>query len=461
MDLFPQGQTIFGVPTEFMQMCIYSKGNSRPTVLRRDWAINLMADIVQELHLNRMNAQNVAMVFAPNMTQMTDPSIALMSAVQVMNLLNTLIVKTLKERRDSVVETNSASHLEPYDENSHSPSQFYVKESEGAKKKTMNNARLLPDLVLGSFHKHLFPTRYIDVFYSVFSLHWLTWVTEIVMGKISAAYNQGEVRLLLDLVRNTESIDPRSFLLSRSNAGVFQHSSLFGFILSPEVFDRDLSSNSLRRSVPSTIGHLGRLKLLDLSINLFSCETPNIGLLNNFGNRSFIVSIMGFLVLIVVLIFLWIYLLSKKERATKKYREVKKQVYQDSTTKIVTFHSNPIICESLIHETQEFYCSFGNYSTLVNDGLDVLKESWNAMLFAYIWVGKLETQSPGQSSWSFHQPFDGPPISIYDESAILEQLSYQGKNQHRRCLHFQYLLKLQRNEKLLQSDRLENILNRS
>ena len=34
-----------------------------------DWAINLMADIVQQEHLNKMNAHNVAMVFAPNMTQ--------------------------------------------------------------------------------------------------------------------------------------------------------------------------------------------------------------------------------------------------------------------------------------------------------------------------------------------------------------------------------------------------------
>lgn len=34
-----------------------------------DWAINLMADVVQnELH-NKMNARNIAMVFAPNMTQ--------------------------------------------------------------------------------------------------------------------------------------------------------------------------------------------------------------------------------------------------------------------------------------------------------------------------------------------------------------------------------------------------------
>lgn len=34
-----------------------------------DWAINLMADVVQMEHLNKMNSRNIAMVFAPNMTQ--------------------------------------------------------------------------------------------------------------------------------------------------------------------------------------------------------------------------------------------------------------------------------------------------------------------------------------------------------------------------------------------------------
>lgn len=34
-----------------------------------DWAVNLMADVVQEEDVNKMNARNIAMVFAPNMTQ--------------------------------------------------------------------------------------------------------------------------------------------------------------------------------------------------------------------------------------------------------------------------------------------------------------------------------------------------------------------------------------------------------
>lgn len=84
-----------------------------------DWAINLMADVVQQEHLNKMNARNVAMVFAPNMTQMADPLTALMYAVQVMNFLKTLILRTLREREDSVVEQTPSSHLEPFDENGH------------------------------------------------------------------------------------------------------------------------------------------------------------------------------------------------------------------------------------------------------------------------------------------------------------------------------------------------------
>ena len=36
-----------------------------------DWAINLMADVVEHENYNKMNARNVAMVFAPNMTQVT------------------------------------------------------------------------------------------------------------------------------------------------------------------------------------------------------------------------------------------------------------------------------------------------------------------------------------------------------------------------------------------------------
>ncbi|GER43417.1 Rho GTPase-activating protein [Striga asiatica] len=69
-----------------------------------DWAVNLMADVAQLEQFNKMNARNIAMVFAPNMTQMADPLTALMFAVQVMNFLKTLIERTLREREDSLIE---------------------------------------------------------------------------------------------------------------------------------------------------------------------------------------------------------------------------------------------------------------------------------------------------------------------------------------------------------------------
>ncbi|KAL1188398.1 Rho GTPase-activating protein 2 [Cardamine amara subsp. amara] len=77
-----------------------------------NWAVDLMADVVEEEESNKMNARNIAMVFAPNMTQMTDPLTALMHAVQVMNLLKTLITKTLAEREENATgsEGYSPSH---------------------------------------------------------------------------------------------------------------------------------------------------------------------------------------------------------------------------------------------------------------------------------------------------------------------------------------------------------------
>ncbi|KAG0487460.1 hypothetical protein HPP92_009555 [Vanilla planifolia] len=82
-----------------------------------NWAINLMADVVQEEDANKMNARNVAMVFAPNMTQMADPLTALMYAVQVMNFLKMLILRTLKERQESSMVDSQALLPDPHDEN--------------------------------------------------------------------------------------------------------------------------------------------------------------------------------------------------------------------------------------------------------------------------------------------------------------------------------------------------------
>ncbi|KAL2322721.1 hypothetical protein Fmac_027100 [Flemingia macrophylla] len=47
--------------------------------------------------------------------------------------------------------------------------------------------------VPGSFYRRLFPARFIDVFHSAFSLHWLSQVPESVMDKRSSAYNKGMV----------------------------------------------------------------------------------------------------------------------------------------------------------------------------------------------------------------------------------------------------------------------------
>ncbi|XP_034604345.1 rho GTPase-activating protein 4 isoform X1 [Setaria viridis] len=112
-----------------------------------DWAVNLMADVVQEEQINKMNDRNIAMVFAPNMTQvmhcgniianeqyipdgyscycstftmqMADPLTALMYAVQVMNFLKMLVQKTLKDRGESNPEDVLLSQKDPSDENGH------------------------------------------------------------------------------------------------------------------------------------------------------------------------------------------------------------------------------------------------------------------------------------------------------------------------------------------------------
>lgn len=40
-----------------------------------DWATNLMADVVEHENYNKMNARNIAMVFAPNMTQVLETTL--------------------------------------------------------------------------------------------------------------------------------------------------------------------------------------------------------------------------------------------------------------------------------------------------------------------------------------------------------------------------------------------------
>ncbi|KAI3891893.1 hypothetical protein MKX03_026301 [Papaver bracteatum] len=108
----PEGVLDFLTPEQVMncnteEECTHIASLLRPTEFALlDWAINLMADVVQFEHQNKMNARNIAMVFAPNMTQMADPLTALLHAVQVMNFLKTLTVKALREREKSSDEVS-------------------------------------------------------------------------------------------------------------------------------------------------------------------------------------------------------------------------------------------------------------------------------------------------------------------------------------------------------------------
>ncbi|XP_061364611.1 LRR receptor-like serine/threonine-protein kinase FEI 1 [Gastrolobium bilobum] len=164
----------------------------------------------------------------------------------------------------------------------------------------------------------------------------------------------------------------------------------------------DLSSNSLKGAIPSSIGRLSHLQVLNLSTNFFSGEIPDIGVLSTFEKNSFIGNLdlcgrqvqkpcrtsLGFpvvlphaesdeaavptkrsshymkgviigamatlaLALVVILSFLWIRLLSKKERVARKYTEVKKQVDPEASTKLITFHGDLPYTSSEIIEKLE------------------------------------------------------------------------------------------------------------
>ncbi|PSR85266.1 Indole-3-acetate O-methyltransferase [Actinidia chinensis var. chinensis] len=76
--------------------------------------------------------------------------------------------------------------------------------------------------VPGSFYRRLFPARSIDVFYSAFSLHWLSQVPDTVLDKRSTAYNKGRVFIhganesTARAYKKQFQIDLAAFLRSRS-----------------------------------------------------------------------------------------------------------------------------------------------------------------------------------------------------------------------------------------------------
>ncbi|KAJ4954067.1 hypothetical protein NE237_030899 [Protea cynaroides] len=87
--------------------------------------------------LSGRNGDNTAPEYPIELSVPLQPLPYLLTTAQVMNFLKTLIIKMLKERGDSVVETDSASALEPSDENGHhSPSQLSMAELEAVNKKT-------------------------------------------------------------------------------------------------------------------------------------------------------------------------------------------------------------------------------------------------------------------------------------------------------------------------------------
>ncbi|GER38556.1 leucine-rich repeat protein kinase family protein [Striga asiatica] len=150
----------------------------------------------------------------------------------------------------------------------------------------------------------------------------------------------------------------------------------------------DLSSNLLKGVIPSSLVRLTNLTYLNLSSNFLTGEIPSIGALARFGFTSFhgnhhlcglqvdkpcktslgfpavlphpesddtkdhkrssryvkglvigAMSMLGFAI-ILLLGFLLILLLTKKERAAKKYTEVKKLANQEPRAKLITFHGD-------------------------------------------------------------------------------------------------------------------------
>ncbi|GJP44838.1 hypothetical protein CLOM_g4246 [Closterium sp. NIES-68] len=66
-----------------------------------EWVVGLMADVVQQEARNKMNAHNIAVVFAPNMTQVVDPLIGFKHVIKVMDVLRVLVQRKVQQRIDN------------------------------------------------------------------------------------------------------------------------------------------------------------------------------------------------------------------------------------------------------------------------------------------------------------------------------------------------------------------------
>ncbi|KAF3506379.1 hypothetical protein F2Q69_00005112 [Brassica cretica] len=161
----------------------------------------------------------------------------------------------------------------------------------------------------------------------------------------------------------------------------------------------DLSSNTLKGAIPSSMSRLTRLRSLNMSANFLSGEIPDIGVLSRFGPESFTGNldlcgpqihkpyppkrssrlIKGILIgamstmavaFIIIFVFLWVWMLSKKERTVKKYTEVKKQKEPSETSKkLITFHgdlpySSTELIEKLESLDEEDIVGSGGFGTV-------------------------------------------------------------------------------------------------
>ncbi|KAG5032109.1 hypothetical protein JHK85_016091 [Glycine max] len=213
-------------------------------------------------------------------------------------------------------------------------------------------------------------------------------ISSIVLCPSSLALTQDGLTLLE--VKSTLN-DTRNFLSNWRKSGE-THCTWTGITCHPgeqRVRSINLPYMQLGGIISPSIGKLSRLHRLNLSTNFFSGEIPDIGVLSTFGNNAFIgnldlcgrqvqkpcrtslgfpvvlphaeipdkrsshyvkwvlvgaITIMG-LALVMTLSLLWICLLSKKERAARRYIEVKDQINPESSrkndgTKLITFHGD-------------------------------------------------------------------------------------------------------------------------